>query len=273
MITSKNSEVKYWGQIATKIVDGQDFDELLAEQYRRVHLNLIARWTNIAAGKVILKTDLFAEAQCPSRAFLGNIFKTNCKVIGIDICTKITSQAKTTAAQYASDSTEYVNCDVRQLPFTSNSFDLIVSDSTLDHFHHKDEIITALSEFSRVLKPDGTLIITMDNKDNLTEPLFRLWISFGLAPFFIGKTYSIKELKQALARVGLRVMESTAIIHNPRFFTRTIVSLIRHIKLPLFDHWIRRGLVFLDGLENRKMKYLTAQFIAVKATKPNKRLA
>jgi SAM-dependent methyltransferase len=257
-------------KIGSKIVNGQDFDELLAEQYRRIHLNLITRWTYITAGKVILKTDLFAEALCPSRAFLWDMLKTNCNVIGVDICTEITSQAKTTAAQYASNSAEYVNCDVRQLPFTSNSFDLIVSDSTLDHFHHKDDIITALSELSRVLKPDGTLIITMDNKGNLTEPLFRLWILLGLAPYFIGKTYSIKELKQALARVGLRVIDSTAIIHNPRFFTRKIVTLIRHIKLPLFDHWIRRGLVFLDGLENRKTKYLTAQFIAVKATKPHK---
>ena len=183
----KNYEAKYWGQVAEKKANGQDFDEALAEQYRQVHLNLLARWADVKSSQKILKTDLFAEALCPSRAFLSDILKINGSVIGIDISGEIASRARTNAAQHAAGSlVEYINCDVRQLPFTSNSFDLIVSDSSLDHFRHKNEIVIALSELSRVLKPGGILIITMDNKGNLTEPLFRLWIFFGLASFLEG---------------------------------------------------------------------------------------
>jgi SAM-dependent methyltransferase len=268
-MNSKNYSVRYWDQVAQKMASGQAFDELLAEQYRRIHLNLLTRWANVTIGQTILKTDLFAEALCPSRAFLWDILKTNADVIGIDVSAEITSQSKTRAAQYTPNSGEYINCDIRQLPFANNSFDLIVSDSSLDHFHHINEIATALSELGRVLKPDGTLIVTMDNKDNLTEPFFRLWISCGLAPFFIGKTYSITELKEALAKAGLRVVDSTAIIHNPRFFTKELVTFLRKIGSKRFDPWIRRGLTFLDGLENWKTRYLTAQFIAVKAVKPS----
>ncbi|MEE9399120.1 MAG: class I SAM-dependent methyltransferase, partial [Dehalococcoidales bacterium] len=242
-MTGKNYEAKYWDKVTKKAADGRDFDELLAEQYRRVHLNLLARWADVTTSQIILKTDLFAEALSPSRAFLWDMLKTHSNVIGIDVSGEITSWARTRAAQYAPNSSaKYINCDVRQLPFASNSFALIVSDSTLDHFRHKNEIITALSELSRVLKPGGTLIITMDNKDNLTEPLFRLWIYVGLSPIFRGKTYSIKELKQALAGVGLCVMDSTAIIHNPRFFARRTITFLRKVEPTRFNHWIRRGL-------------------------------
>lgn len=265
---SKDRKTRYWDQVAENVAKKYEFDELLAQQYRRVHLNLIARWADVKKNQRILKTDLFAEALQPSRAFLWEILKNNDNIVGIDISAKIAFRAKTSATQCApGSSAEYMNCDVRHLPFASNSFDLIVSDSTLDHFTHENEIVTALSELSRVLKPGGALVITMDNKGNLTEPLFRLWVFLGLSYFFIGKTYSIKELKQALARVGLLVTDTTAIIHNPRFFTRKIIALLHKGSPTRFNRCIRRGLATLDGLENRKTKYLTAQFIAAIAVK------
>jgi SAM-dependent methyltransferase len=269
IMAGKNYGTEYWDQVAKKMAKGQDFDLLLAEQYRRVHLDLLDKWVNVSASQKILKTDLFAEALCPSRAFLWDILKTESNLVGIDISAEIVCQARARATQYAPNSSaEYVRCDVRQLPFISNSFDLIISDSSLDHFRRKDSIITALFELSRVLKLGGTLIITMDNKNNPTESLFRLWISLGLAPFFSGETYSVRELEQVLARVGLHVVDDTAIIHNPRFFTRSLIGCLRKVAPTRFDHWIRRSLVFLDSLENRKTKHLTAQFIAVKAMKP-----
>jgi SAM-dependent methyltransferase len=264
----ENSESKYWDQAVKEAASGPAFDPFLAEQYRRTHLNLLDRWADITDSKRILKTDLFAEALEPSRAFLWDLLKANGRVIGIDISAEATTRAKAEAVYHAPRSPlQCVSCDVRQLPFASDTFDLIVSDSTLDHFHHKHEIAIALSELSRVLSPGGTLIITMDNKGNFTEPLFRLWLSLRLHPFFIGKTYSVGELKQALANAGLAVVETTAIIHNPRFFARRMVPIIRKAVPVRFDRSIKRCLAFLDSLENRKTKYLTGQFIAAKAVK------
>jgi ubiquinone/menaquinone biosynthesis C-methylase UbiE len=269
MMSSNNNKSKYWGQVAGKLVNGQVFDELLAEQYRRVHLALLAKWTDSISDQTVLKTDLFAEAMCTSRAFLWDILQRKSNVIAIDISAEISSKAKTKTTHYTPNTpAEYITCDVRQLPFANNSFDLIVSDSTLDHFLHKNEIVTALSDLARILKPSGTLIITMDNKGNITEPLFRLWIRLGLAPFFIGKTYSIRELKRAMAEVGLCIKDTTAIIHNPRFFTKLIVTIIRRIEPARINKLINRLLNFLDSFENKKTKYLTAQFIAAKAMKP-----
>lgn len=269
-MVNKGRKIIYWDQVAENVAKRYEFDELLAEQYRRVHLNLISRWVGVKAGRRILKTDLFAEGLQPSRAFLWEMLKTNDNIVGIDISAEIVSRAKYSAANYApGSSAKYVNCDVRHLPFVSNSFDLIVSDSTLDHFRRENEIIVALSELSRVLKPGGILVITMDNKGNLTEPLFRLWLTLGLSYFFIGQTYSIRELKQALARVGLRVTDTTAIIHNPRFFTRKTITLLHKGNPARFNRGIRSGLDILDSLERKGTKYLTAQFIAARAVKPS----
>jgi len=264
----RNSESKYWDKAVKEVAGRPDFDPLLAEQYRRAYLNLIARWADATDGKRILKTDLFAEAVHPSRAFLWDLLKADNRVIGMDISAEVTARARARAVQYTSySSVQCVSCDVRQLPFASNAFDLIVSDSTLDHFHHTHEIATALSELSRVLRPGGILIITMDNKSNFTEPLFRLWLSLRLHPVFVGKTYSVGELKQALTKAGLTVVETTAIMHNPRFFARRMIPLIHKVVPVRFDGLIKRCLAFFDGLENKKTKYLTGQFIAAKAVK------
>ncbi len=236
----------YWDETAKDSGDKYHFDELIADQFRRVHLNLFARWVNFNSNQRILKTDLFAEALCPSRSFLWDILKINGNVVGIDISMNIIARARNTAAQYAPARLECVNCDIRQLPFAPSSFDLVISDSTLDHFHHEGDILRALSELSRVLKSGGTLVITMDNRTNLADPLLRFWANIGLSPIFLGKTYSMKELREALTTVGLCVMNSTAIIHNPRFVTWTVINLIRKIEPYRFNRLIRRGLELVD---------------------------
>lgn len=268
-MNGRGSSNKYWSYVAGNVAEWRESDALLAEQYRRVHLDLIARWADIGGSRRILKTDLFAEAMDPSRAFLWDMLQTNNDILGIDLSAQVTHTARAKAKQHAPNAVaKYVNCDVRHLPFADNSFDFIVSDSTLDHFQHKNDIVVSLSELSRVLKPGGTLIITMDNKSNVTEPLFRLWIHLGFNRFFIGKTYSMRELTSTLTSAGLAVTDTTAIIHNPRFFTRKAISLLHIGNATRFNGSISRILNILDSLENRVTRYLTAQFIAVRAVKP-----
>ena len=260
---------QYWDIKVRKTPVGQDYDALLAEHYQRTHMNLLARWAHFTNGQAILKTDLFAEAVCPSRSFLWEILRLGGNLIGIDISAEICKRVKQMAVSYALDkSPEFIPCDVRNLPFASNSFELIISDSTLDHFKNKDDVVISLKELVRTLKPGGTLIITLDNGSNFTEPLFRLWIRLGLAPFFIGQTYSIRELKQALVKIGMQIVDETAIIHNPRFFTKMIVAMLRRTFPRQCKRWTETLLNYFDSLENKRTKYLTALFIAVKATKP-----
>ena len=78
---------QYWDIKVRKTPVGQDYDALLAEHYQRTHMNLLARWAHFTNGQAILKTDLFAEAVCPSRSFLWGILRLGGNLIGIDIST------------------------------------------------------------------------------------------------------------------------------------------------------------------------------------------
>jgi ubiquinone/menaquinone biosynthesis C-methylase UbiE len=271
-ITSKKERLgrpsHYWDVAAKGTHPGQNYDELLAEHYRLVHTNLIEKWTKGDHCQVVLKTDLFAEAMCPSRSFAWDMIRMFGGLFGMDISNVVCRSAKESAAQYVPiHSLQVTTCDVRRLPFANGSFDLIVSDSTLDHFESEKEIDIALSELTRVLRTGGILIITMDNKSNITEPIFRLWAVLGLSPFFIGKTYSARELEKALAQNGMSVMDKTAIMHNPRFFARLMVSVLRKIQPHKANGRIEYLLRYFDSLEYKRTKYLTAQYIAMKATK------
>jgi 2-polyprenyl-3-methyl-5-hydroxy-6-metoxy-1,4-benzoquinol methylase len=57
-------------------------------------------------------------------------------------------------------------CDASDLPFTSNSMDVIYS---LGVLHHTDDTIRCISEAYRVLKPGGTLIISLYHFWSLTH--------------------------------------------------------------------------------------------------------
>lgn len=259
----------YWNGIAEKTSKGQDYDNLLSEHYRLSHLDLLSRWIDFSKQQNILKTDLFAEALCPERSFAWEIMKTPCNFTGIDISSDICKKAgEMSAAIVPGSFPVLVPCDLRKLPFADNSYDVIISDSSLDHYNKSDDIEVALKELFRILKPAGTLVITMDNKTNITEPLFRLWIILRLAPFFIGKTYSMQGLKNALTKNGLQVIDNAVLIHNPRFFAKFIANTFRRFFPKKCESWTRKQLAFYDSLGNKPTRYLTAQFIAAKAVKP-----
>jgi len=55
-------------------------------------------------------------------------------------------------------------CDVRQLPFGDNEFDIVHSSHVLEHFYGA-ETLALLKEWSRILKKDGKFILNLPNID------------------------------------------------------------------------------------------------------------
>ncbi len=261
----------YWNDVASKTPKGQDYDILLAEHYSQSHLGLLFAWAEFSDKTLVLKTDLFAEGMCPSRSFAWEIMKKSGGFIGLDISPDICRAARDVSATLLPEkSPDFIACDLRKVPFKADTFDVIISDSSLDHYNNKQDIETGINELARTLKPGGTLIITMDNKSNITEPLFRLWIRLKLAPFYIGKTYAMKELIAAVNNAGLEVKASRTLIHNPRFFAKQMIAVVRKLFPRRSDAMIKKRLTFYDSLEKKCTRFLTAQFIAVKAVKPLK---
>lgn len=266
----KINYAKYWDGVAMRWATMSYTNELLAEHKRKTYLSLVAKWAKITSSQRILKTDLFEEA-FDSEQFSFDLAEFNNNILGIDISREMVRRAKGNARQYGVTG-EYLCGDVRQLPFRNNSINLVISNSTLDHFPDESSIIAALQELQRVLCVGGTLILTIDNKDNLTYPPYvftRIWMRLGLAPYFIGKTMSPKELRHALEESGFSVEEITAIFHypHPDALVRGSERFLRWLGKGKFDNAIREILNFLDKLETKRTKYLTGRYIAVKAVK------
>ena len=82
---------------------------------------------------------------------------------GVDVSPQAIEHAK---ARYSSDSLEFRLADCLALPFEDDEFDCVVSFETLEHLENHDGLMT---EFRRVLKPDGFLLLSSPDKAIYTD--------------------------------------------------------------------------------------------------------
>lgn len=266
-----DSKARQWDRVAGGWFGRGHGCDLIDEHGRKTHLALLSRWGDLTKGRRILKTDLFDVAFKP-HPFLFDLARVNDNIIGIDVSNKVVNAAKNQARYEGVDAGRYLCCDVRRIPLQDNSVDLVISDSTLDHFPSEADLVDALTEIRRVLRCCGTLVLALDNKSNLTYPpypLVRLWMRLGLAPYFIGRTFSPKILWSILEDIGFTVEESTAIFHcpHPDALVRWLERVLRRISGGRLDNTIRKSLAVLDKLGEKRTKYLTGRYIVLKAVK------
>jgi ubiquinone/menaquinone biosynthesis C-methylase UbiE len=256
----------YWDNISRQIQGHYYHNTLIGHIKRDIHLKLITRWCGNLENKIVLKTDLFEEAHGPDQ-FLFEI-RSEKNIIGMDISSVIARKAQQNAYSLSCSSHKFLTCDVLKLPFTNNSLDVVISNSTLDHFSEMISITRALSEIFRVLKPGGTLILTLDNKNSISYFISLAKKIFRPDPFYIGKTCSASELHRILQDVGFIVNDMTAVVHGMENHTSAMMGIIQKLNNPLINRIICHFLIYMERLEFAKTKYLTGAFIAAKAFKP-----
>ena len=86
-------------------------------------------------------------------------------VKGVDVSTQAIEHAR---SRYSGDTLEFHVADCLDLPFDDDSFDCVVSFETLEHLEAHDRLMT---EFRRVLKPKGFLLISSPDKAIYTDRL------------------------------------------------------------------------------------------------------
>ncbi len=98
------------------------------------------------------------------------------------------------------DRVEVATGDMRNLPFEHDSFDGIVSTYAIDHLD-SEGITRALREASRVLKPGGTFLLMVINRDH--------WLVFVYGPLL--HLHGFRDVRGAwtarLAGAGLEILE------------------------------------------------------------------
>src|SRR5262249_53816630 len=172
MLSVVNGASTYWNGISDRIAGRYYHDTVIGRIKRDAHLRLIARWCGDLRDKVVLKTDLFEEAH-GSDQFLFEL-PVDAVRVGVDIAPVVVRRAGEQARVAGTTLPLLLAGDVLDLPFRADTCDVVISNSTLDHFPERRLIEVALLELHRVLKPGGILVVTFDNPHSLSYLAGRL---------------------------------------------------------------------------------------------------
>ena len=256
----------YWDAVSQRIAGRYYHDAIVGGLKRDAHLTLIRRWCGDLAGKLVLKTDLFEEAHGPDQLLfdlMGSALR-----LGIDISPVIARRASERGRAESSRPPGCLAADVLSLPFRANAFDVIVSNSTLDHFPDPRHIDEALAELYRVLKPGGTLVVTLDNPQSLSMLVGAFKRMLRPDPFFLGSTLSRRRLATALGKIGYEVRDTTAILHGLENHLSAAMEAAQRVGGSRLCRVIGTALRHLEKLEAVPTRYLTGAFVAARAVKP-----
>lgn len=246
--------------------------ENIWRQYmQRIYIRLLYKWAGDSLPEPSLKTDLYDEA-ITAKNMLPILAKKSGFSIGMDISSDVASRAKNKLGNQGTYKAALVVCDTRKLAFKTETYGSIFSNSTLDHFLEIKDIQVSLREFFRVLKPAGTLILTMDNPQNPIICIrnllpYRSAKALGVIPFYMGKTLHRRVLIQLLEAVGFEVRSVTAVTHAPRFIALHCERLLKKSSEGKLQNLLLRILLLCEYLEALPTRYFTGHFLVVMATK------
>jgi SAM-dependent methyltransferase len=160
--------------------------------------------------------------------------------------------------------------DVRRLPFADGSFDLIFSNSTLDHLGSLDEIALSIGELARILRPGGRLLLTLDNAQNPVIALRALLPRDvqkigGVVPYPVGPTCGRRRLVKMVESAGLKVRATGTLVHSPRLLMVPLSAWIDRRDHTRAKKIFSRAAVLIESLGRLPTRYFTGHFVSVVA--------
>jgi SAM-dependent methyltransferase len=255
-------EAAYWDSISSA------FRSAGAQRLWRAHSDQVYRallelWLNAGAGGRFLKTDLFDEAVAEGLVPFLRTYSD--AVSGIDLAGEVVQAALT---RYPD--ADFRQADVRELPHKDQSFDLILSNSTLDHFKSSTDIERALRELYRVLRRGGKLVVSFDNLQNPIVRLrnslpYGLLNSAGLVPYFVGETVDRKRLGILLDSMGFRVIETRCILHCPRVIAVPLAGWFQRRASLAVQKTVLRWLMKFERFQRSPISYFTGHYVCALA--------
>jgi ubiquinone/menaquinone biosynthesis C-methylase UbiE len=140
----------------------------------------------------VLKADLWNEGIETSRDVLGQFEKY--ETVGFDVSKTVCQHAKRRLRKPG-----LLQATCQALPFSSNSFDLVLDLSTIDHmpFATSQKVLT---EYYRVLKPQGLLAIAFWQSNIATKYL----MSANPDQLYFDR----KQIAKSLEQIGFEIVDS-----------------------------------------------------------------
>ncbi len=254
----------YWDGVAQTWQEQQP-QRLWRAYSDAVNIVLFAQWLPETPVERLLKTDVFDEVVSHGLYALM-ISRAQC-VASMDISPRLVQAACTRCPELRATS-----ADVRRLPFADGAFDVIISNSTLDHFDDLSDLVTSLRELRRVLRPGGELLLTLDNLANPAVALrnllpFRLLQGLGIVPYYVGATCGPYRLQRFLSQVGFDILEVKTLLHCPRVFA---VAIARVLEKHMTAETQKRFLQLLKTCESLSRwpgRFFSGYYIAVRSVR------
>lgn len=230
-----------------------------------VNTMLFSKWLGSTGVSSVLKTDLFDEAFGPG--LYSHVAVQSERFVGIDI----SGEVLRTAQAFHGD-LKAAAADVRFLPFADGMFDVVLSNSSLDHFRTQDQIVMSLTEIYRVLKRPGRLLLTLDNPVNPVIALrhalpYRLLHKTGVVPYYVGASLGPWRLRKVLESIGFKVKQVDAVLHCPRVIAVFLAHFVEKKAGPDGKRAFLRGLMSFEHLSRLPTRFLTGYFVAADAWK------
>jgi len=201
----------------------------------------------------LLKTDLWNEGIETGRSILDQYqADSKCNLYGVDI-----SYITCSSAKGKLKTIHVVQGDVRALPFSDSSFDIVLDLSTLDHIPEY-QAPSAIQEYKRILKKQGILVLVYWYDSALLRLLFKLrGINYrehwGIQYYFpislikdeVKKDFDILEEFCVGSLLNIRKRIPALIL---RRLPKSIYNLILDIEYSKISKWLLKGFAGLHAV-------------------------
>ena len=184
------------------------------------------------AGKKVFKTDLWDEAK--NTRILNWVARQGAEVFGLDISSQILAEARR-SFDISKGKLACIVSDLRGIGFKDESFDLIYSMGTVEHF---PEYRQAIRECFRVLRKGGKAIFGVPNKcDPFLRPLLVTLLN-GLNLYAYGeeKSFGMKTFERLLGEAGFQIIGRSGILFIPGWLR--MLDLFMFVRWPGSRFWL-----------------------------------
>lgn len=259
-----DASAHYWDEVAGAFIESGK-ESLWRTYCDGLNAALVREWLGGTRVRRALKTDLFDEAVGEG---LVRLLSERCvEVHGVDVSPRVAE-----AAQARYPDLRVRIADVRGLDYPDGHFDIVLSNSTLDHFPAGADISRSLGEIQRLLAPGGRLLITLDNLANPVIALrkllpFRMLNRLGLSPFFVGATLTPSGLRDHLRRAGFAVEDEKVVMHAPRVLAVWVCRVLESRASPATLSKVLSALRGAESLSRWPSRTITGYYVAALASK------